>query len=120
LELYSIGSDNFRIDSTYRIEIFENDSLLNIIHLPIPDEDVKNFYISDVKKTLTGFAIIISWGGGDLYYTNYLGFLYKNHQFYLIYTRINIIMINSRKVSKKIKIFPAIPITNDFKIEDYL
>ena len=55
--------DNHWVDST-RILVILYDTNKSIIHLPIPDEEVKNFSIEEITKNNNGITLITSQGGG--------------------------------------------------------
>jgi hypothetical protein len=112
--IYSIDRDKEEIC------IKHNGSLEIIIDLPSSDIDVKNFAVDDLEKTIDGFKINISWGGGkDFFKTTFL-FTHYDTSFYLKEVTKSIYhQDRDKKIITKDIISPEINVV-DVIIEDYL
>ncbi|MBO7586778.1 MAG: hypothetical protein J6T13_06325 [Bacteroidales bacterium] len=64
IQTIDLAENGRQIDSTWKIIlIFDTNHVT--IHLPIPDEEVKNFSFDSIRKTRHGIDLIISYGGGS-------------------------------------------------------
>lgn len=74
--------DNHRVDSSRTLSIFY-DTKKAIIHLPIPDEEVKNFSIEKITKNHNGITLITTQGGGDYIVRRHFVFITIQRQLFL-------------------------------------
>lgn len=66
IQTIDLAESGRQIDSTWKIIlIFDTNHVT--IHLPIPDEEVKNFSLDSIRKTRHGIDLIISYGGGSFF-----------------------------------------------------
>ncbi len=109
--------------SGYRIKIItvtkNNNEKMATIVLP-NSEDVKNFSISKIEQTVTGFKIIANWGGGNYFYRREFYFTNRMNEIYLDSINMNSYIHESEIQNNETKIInPPIPI-NKFEILNYL
>ena len=103
--------NNYWIDSTRKIIILYNTNKA-IIHLPVPDEDVKNFSVDGINKKYNGFKIITSQGGGPFIIRRYFYFRSNHNQIYLHKIVSEFLNLDSKRKKKDIAILhPRLQIT---------
>ena len=120
LRLCNLDSNGYWIDSTRRIELTRDNKTLVSFSLPVPDEEVKNFSVSRIAETKSGFIIVADWGGGNYFFGRKFYFNFRDNQFYLDSLKMNSHVQEPEKetcVTKKIS--PPIPI-DKFGIFQYL
>ncbi|MFN6327727.1 MAG: hypothetical protein ACK4WA_03050 [Chitinophagales bacterium] len=66
-----------------KITIFKNKEIIGTLRLPIPDEELKNFQLIDLKELDNGIEIHCAWGGGEDIYEYKLYLELINNTFYL-------------------------------------
>ena len=66
-----------------RIELHKNDSIMAVLELPIPNDEVKNLSVNEIKEEKDGFSFTVSWGGGKDYYLYTYFFIYDQNNFFL-------------------------------------
>ena len=74
--------NNHWVDSTRMLIIFY-DTNKTLIHLPIPDEEVKNFSIEKITKNNNGITLITSQGGGMCIVRRQFVFIIHQQQLFL-------------------------------------
>jgi len=74
--------DNHWVDSTRTLVIFY-DTNKAILHLPTPDEEVKNFSIKGISNNENGITLITSQGGGPCIVQHHFIFVVEYGQLYL-------------------------------------
>lgn len=120
IHLYNVDENGYRIDSTNRVELVSNTKIITSILLPIVDEDIKNFAVTSIEETNTGFKIIVDWGGGNNYYSREFYFVFKGNQFYLSQIMMISYVQEPERTNRILKtIIPQISIAK-FNLLDYL
>ncbi len=111
LRLCNLDSSGYWIDTSRRIELTRENKTVVSISLPIPDEDLKNFSITKLEETDSGFKVVANWGGGNNFYGREFCFTFKGEQFYLDSLKMSSYTQEPEKENKTIKtISPSIPI----------
>lgn len=96
--------DNLWIDSTRKLVVFY-DTNKAVLHLPIPNEEVKNFFIERITKNDNGFTMITSQGGGPCIVRHHFVFLVEYGQLFLHKIVSEYGNIDSEKTEMEIKTF---------------
>ncbi|MBN9482608.1 MAG: hypothetical protein J0H46_04610 [Bacteroidetes bacterium] len=118
LELYSLGKDGYRIDSSHALFFVIGNKKIASFRLPIPDDEVKNFQVGKITETKNGFKMDVTWGGGENIYRIDLYFIYRDRYFYLYLIKKNHFMLSSQKEmnsEKKLKHLVPIDKVDIFK-----
>lgn len=116
LELSNLDKSGYRIK---KIVLNRDNKTIGSILLP-NSEDVKNFSISKIAETRSGFKIVVDWGGGNYFYQRVFYFAFKDKQFYFVGLEMKSYEQDTEKEIKTTKkISPPIPI-NKFDIINYL
>jgi hypothetical protein len=74
--------DNHWVDSTRKLVIFY-DTNKAVLHLPIPDEEIKNFSIDGITTNDNGITLITSQGGGAWIVRHNFIFVVEHGQLFL-------------------------------------
>lgn len=74
----------FDIDENKKyLKLFKNDTIFSTVILPKADDDVKNFSLEKMQKTIQGFDIYLNWGGGNYLYKRILRYKFYKGDYYL-------------------------------------
>lgn len=87
--------------------------------LPVPDEEVKNFSVTKIAETRTGFEVAVNWGGGNSIYDVAFFFVFKDARFFLDKVSTSRYGADTRSNRTTKKIDPPVPI-DKVKIAKYL
>lgn len=82
IQAINLAEDGGLLDSGRKIIIL-SDTNKAIIRLPIPDEEVKNFAIDEIREIHNGFAISTSYGGTPCFIRRIFKFKIDDRQIYL-------------------------------------
>lgn len=94
-----------------KLQLLRNDTLIANVSLPVPNYEVKNFSITDIKSTKNGFDLLVDWGGGNWFYTRTFHFKYLKGAFYLVeIDKEMYVHDKDETVSRKEKLSPVIDI----------
>lgn len=91
--------DNHWADSTRKLIILY-DTKKAVIHLPVPDENVKNFTIDCVEKKYNGFTLVTFQGGAPSMVRRLFDFRVNKNQLYLYKIVSKYSSFDSRRTNK--------------------
>ena len=118
LQLCNLDNERYQIQSTSRIELTREHELVASTLLPLPDE-IKNFSVTKIAETQSGFEISINWGGGNNIYDIEFNFTFRDNLFYLDKVETYRYGPNEEGTKTTKKISPQIPV-NRFSMLDYI
>ena len=89
------------VDSTWRITI-SIDTIQMTIHLPISDEDIKNFSVKEIKANRNVIVLCTSQGGGNFLIQRFFIFKSFHRQFYLNKVVTQYTSFESKRITKEV------------------
>lgn len=111
--------NNHWVDSTRMLIIFY-DTNRTLIHLPIPDEEVKNFSIEGITKNNNGITLITSQGGGICFIQRQFVFIILHHQLFLDKIISEYECVDSEEIEKDVESFHPSLRMDEIKLSHFL
>jgi hypothetical protein len=88
--------------------------------MPVPDIDVKNFSLNEIKETKVGFMFSVDWGGGNYFYGRKFSFVFRANEFFFDNIEANrYVQEASSEIKTTRKIEPNISMRR-FMVTDYI
>ena len=111
--------NNHWIDSSRLLIIFY-DTNRALIHLPIPDEEVKNFSIEGITNHNNGITLITSQGGGACIIQRQFVFIVFDHQLFLDKIISKYSSFDSKEIEEDVKTFHPILRMEEIMLRHFL
>ena len=111
--------DSHWVDST-RMLIISYDTNKTLIHLPISDEEVKNFTIEGITNNNNGITLITSQGGGVCIVRRQFVFIILHHQLFLDKIISEYDSFDSEEIEQDVKSFHPCLRIDEIKLSHFL